>query len=75
MRLPPKTTNGERRNLNAPVGLAVGQKAENRKFLNKNSEPARTGKSGRVALIGAGDRGGVSADRGCNSGLDGPFAY
>jgi len=27
--------------------------------------PARTGKSGRVALIGAGDRGGVSADRGC----------
>src|SRR5262249_4442820 len=36
---------------------------------------ARTGKSGRVALIGAGDRGGVSADRGCNSGLVGLFAY
>jgi len=26
-------------------------------------------------LIGAGDRGGVSADRGCNSGLVGLFAY
>jgi hypothetical protein len=44
------------------------------KFHYKN-EPARTGKSGRVALIGAGDRGGVSADRGCNSGLVGLFAY
>jgi len=45
---------------------------KNRKFVNKNNEPARTGKSGRVALIGAGDRGGVSADRGCNSGLNWP---
>src|SRR2546422_839274 len=51
--------------------LARGQRASE---TDRKSCPARTGKSGRVALIGAGDRGGVSADRGCNSGLVGLFA-
>jgi len=57
-----------------PRGDPLGAARENRCHRPKNW-PARTGKSGRVALIGAGDRGGVSADRGCNSGLVGLFAY
>ena|SRR6516225_6487030 len=52
----------------APCGFSRRLAARLAKISNKNNEPARTGKSGRVALIGAGDRGGVSADRGCNSG-------
>src|SRR6516165_1126544 len=50
----------------APCGFSRRLAARLAKISNKNNEPARTGKSGRVALIGAGDRGGVSADRGCN---------
>src|SRR5262249_23808583 len=58
-----------------PRRNSLGRRQRDAKRWAKKFCPGRTGKAGRAALIGAGDRGGVSADRGCNSGLVGLFAY